>query len=76
MTSPDPTNKYFCRISIFPSGERFPVLLSVETCQPVVLPTRYVIDERRETKQTGTISRDIRVLGWFYERRFPRAEID
>jgi integrase len=66
MNLPCSANKYFCRISIFSSGERFPVLLSAETCQPVVLPTRYVIDERRETKQTGTIGRDVRVLGWFY----------
>lgn len=67
MTLPCPANKYFCHISIFSSGERFPVLLSAETFQPVILPTRYVIDERRETKQAGTIGRDIRVLGWFYE---------
>jgi len=44
-----------------------PILLNADTLQPVVLATRYVIDERRETKQSSTIERDVRVLGWLYE---------
>lgn len=59
--------KYITHTALFSSGERFPVLLRGDTYQPVVLPTRYVIDERRETKQPGTIIRDLRVLGWLYE---------
>ncbi len=58
--------KYITHIALFSSGERFPVLLHEDTYQPVVLPTRYVVDERRETKQPGTIIRDLRVLGWLY----------
>lgn len=59
--------KYVTRTSIFSSGERFPVLLYAESYQPVVLPTRYVIDVRRETKQAGTLERDVRILKWLYE---------
>jgi integrase len=59
--------KYIIHTALFTSGERFPALLHADTYQPVVLPTRYIIDERRETKQPGTIVRDVRVLGWFYE---------
>ncbi len=58
---------YIPYIAVFSSGERFPVLLHRSTYQPVILPTRYVIDERRETKQSGTIERDVRVLGWLFE---------
>jgi integrase len=58
---------YIVRTSIFTSGERFPVLLYKDTLQPVIIPTRYIIDMRRETKQSSTIERDVRVLGWFYE---------
>lgn len=58
---------YVVRTSVFSSGERFPVLLFKSTLQPVPLPTRYVIDMRRETKQSGTIEQDVRVLGWLYE---------
>jgi integrase len=48
------------------TGERLPTLLYEKTYQPVVLPTRYVVDERRETKQSGTIERDLRVIRWIY----------
>jgi len=58
---------YVVRTSVFSSGERFPVLLFKDTLQPVPLPARYVIDMRRETKQSGTIEQDVRVLGWLYE---------
>jgi integrase len=57
---------YVTRISVLSSGERFPILLYERTLQPVILPTRYVIDRRRETKQSSTIERDVRVLGWLY----------
>jgi len=59
--------KYACHIAMFSTGERFPVLLYRDTYQPVLLATRYIIDERRENKKSGTISRDIRVLRWLYE---------
>ena len=59
--------QYIMRTSIFSSGERFPVLLYAESYQPVILPTRYVIDIRRETKQAGTLERDVRILKWLYE---------
>lgn len=59
--------RYIIYRTVFSSGERFPVLLYRDTYQPVLLPTRYVIDQRRESKQSGTIDRDLRVLGWFYE---------
>lgn len=59
--------QYVCHISVFSTGERFPVLLYKDTYQPVLLSTRYVVDDRRENKQAGTISQDIRVLRWFYE---------
>jgi integrase len=59
--------KYLCHIALFSTGERFPVLLYRNSYAPVVLATRYIIDERRENKQSGTIARDIRVLRWFYE---------
>lgn len=58
---------YVVRISMFQSGERFPVLLYKENMQPVVLAMRYVVDERRDTKQSGTIERDVRVIRWLYE---------
>jgi integrase len=61
-----PLFKYICYTALFDGGERFPVLLYGETYQPVVLCTRYVIDERRELKQAGTIGQDVRVLRWFY----------
>jgi integrase len=62
-----PPQKYLCFIALFASGERFPVLLHESTYQPVILVTRYVIDERRENKQSSTVARDVRVLRWFYE---------
>lgn len=43
------------------------MLLYRDTYQPVLLATRYVIDERRESKQAGTVDRDLRVLAWFYQ---------
>jgi len=55
---------YRVHTTVFSTGERFPVLLHQQTFQPVVLVTRYVIDRRRETKQSGTIERDVRVLKW------------
>jgi integrase len=58
---------YRVHTTVFSTGERFPVLLHQQTFQPVVLVTRYVIDRRRETKQSGTIERDVRVLKWLYE---------
>lgn len=58
---------YIIRISLFQNGERLPVLLYEETWQPVVLPLRYIVDERRDTKQAGTIEREIRVIKWLYE---------
>lgn len=61
------TSEYACHTAIFSSGERFPVLLYEGSGQPVVLVLRYVVDERRENKQAGTIERDVRVLRWFYE---------
>jgi integrase len=57
---------YVTRVSVLSSGERFPVLLYETTLQPVILPMRYIIDRRRETKQSSTIERDVRVLGWLY----------
>jgi hypothetical protein len=62
-----PPQTYLCFIALFASGERFPVLLYESTYQPVVLVTRYIIDERRENKQSSTVARDVRVLRWFYE---------
>lgn len=53
--------------AVFDSGERFPVLLDKNTGQPIILPTRYVIDCRRDRRQASTIERDVRVLGWLYE---------
>lgn len=61
------TVKYVCHTAIFSTGERFPALLYEDSYQPVVLVTRYVIDERRETCQSSTLERDRRVLKWFYE---------
>lgn len=59
--------RYVIYRAVFSSGERFPVLLYRDTYQPVLLPTRYVVDERRQSKQSGTIDRDLRIIGWFYE---------
>ena len=59
--------KFICYTSMFSTGERFPVLLHVDSYQPAILATRYIIDQRRENKQLGTLLRDIRVLKWFYE---------
>jgi integrase len=58
--------EYVVRLAVFTSGERFPILLYRDTYQPVVLPTRYVLDECRETKQAATLMRSVRVLEWFY----------
>ncbi|GEM_PF-590198 len=59
--------KYFVHKAVFPTGERFPVILHVDSLQPAVLATRYIIDERRESRQASTLERDVRVLCWFYE---------
>src|SRR5438876_6197084 len=61
------TRKYLCHRAILSTGERFPALLYDSTLQPVVLPTRYVMDWPRETKQASTLLRDLRVIGWFYQ---------
>lgn len=60
-------SRYVCHTAMFSTGERFPVLLYRDSYQPVVLPARYVIDERRENRKSGTLARDNRVLRWFYE---------
>lgn len=62
-------------LALFSSGERFPILLWRHTSQPVVLPTRYILDECRETKQAATLLRAVRVLKWFYDW-CESAEID
>lgn len=59
--------QYVCRTAVFSTGERFPVLLYRDSYQPVALPIRYIIDERRENNTSGTLTRDCRVLSWFYE---------
>lgn len=59
--------KYITRISLFENGERFPVLLYADTYQPVVLSLRYIVEERRDIRQVGTIEREVRVLKWLYE---------
>ncbi|MGI8544793.1 MAG: tyrosine-type recombinase/integrase [Aridibacter sp.] len=59
--------KYFVRTALFESGERLPVLHYTNTLEPVILSMRYVINERRETKKSGTIERDIRVIGFLYQ---------
>src|SRR5207248_3255564 len=38
-----------------------------ETLQPVVLATRYILDECRPRSQANTLLRGLRVLKWFYE---------
>ena len=65
-TLPKPAN-YTIHTAVFSSGERFPVLLHKATGQPVSLPTRYVVDERRDQKQASTIDKDVRVIGWLYQ---------
>src|SRR5690242_10515838 len=62
-----PMAKYETRIAIFSSGERFPVVLDAATYQPISLPIRFVVDRRRDFRQSGTIERDVRVLKWLYE---------
>lgn len=59
--------KYVCHTAIFSTGERFPLLLYRDSYQPVALPIRYIIDDRRENSKSGTLARDSRVLRWFYE---------
>ncbi|SMF20772.1 site-specific integrase [Desulfovibrio gilichinskyi] len=61
------SNRFFVHKAVFSTGERFPVVLNRKTSQPVMLATRYIIDERRETRQSSTLDRDVRVLCWFYE---------
>ena len=63
----DAAREFQVHLALFSSGERFPILLCRETSQPVVLPTRYILDECRETKQAATLLRSVRVLMWFYE---------
>lgn len=60
-------DNYLVHKAVFSSGERFPVLLHSDTLQPAVLATRYILDERRETRQASTIEKDVRVLYWLYE---------
>lgn len=59
--------RYFVYKAVFSTGERFPVVLHTDTLQPAILATRYILDERRETRQASTIERDARVLCWLYE---------
>ena len=59
--------KFFVYKAVFSTGERFPVVLHSDTLQPAVLATRFIIDERRETRQASTIERDVRVLCWLYD---------
>lgn len=59
--------RYLVHVARFESGERFPVLLYRETLQPVVLATRYILDECRQRNQASTLLRSVRVLKWFYE---------
>jgi len=61
------TRSYVVYVARFNSGERVPVLLYRGTLQPVVLCTRYILDECRETQQASTVLRNVRVLKWFYE---------
>lgn len=61
-----PAADYFVHVARFRSGERFPVLLYRETLQPVVLATRYILDECRPRSQASTLLRSLRVLQWFY----------
>ncbi|SOB57940.1 putative Integrase family protein [Pseudodesulfovibrio profundus] len=59
--------KFFVYKAVFSTGERFPVVLHTDSLQPAVLATRYIIDERRETRQASTLEREVRVLCWLYE---------
>ena len=59
--------EFLVHLALFSSGERFPILLCGDSFQPVVLPTRYILDECRETRQAATLLRSVRVLKWFYE---------
>src|SRR6266571_7036051 len=63
----DTAREFLVHLALFSSGERFPILLCRDISQPVVLPTRYILDECRETKQAATLLRSVRVLEWFYE---------
>ena len=62
-----PSEAFMIRTAVFESGERLPVLLHRDTYQPVILCTRYILDERREIRQAATLLRDVRVLRWLYE---------
>ncbi len=64
MTGPP---RYQVHVARFESGERFPVLLYQDTLQPVMLVTRYILDECRQRSQASTLLRTVRVLKWFYE---------
>lgn len=61
------TTQYLVHVARFQSGERFPVVLYQETFRPVVLATRYILDECRQRSQANTMLRSVRVLKWFYE---------
>lgn len=63
----DAAERYSVIVARFQSGERFPILLYRGTLQPVVLATRYILDECRESRQASTLLRSVRVLKWFYE---------
>ncbi|MEF2144376.1 MAG: site-specific integrase [Desulfovibrionaceae bacterium] len=67
MWSVPESRAYFVHKAVFSTGERFPVILHANTLQPAVLATRYIIDQRRDSRQASTLERDVRVLSWLYE---------
>lgn len=52
--------------SVFSTGERFPLVLA-EDGLPVSLPTRYVIDRKRNSRQSSTLRAIARTLSYFYD---------
>jgi integrase len=52
--------------AVFSTGERFPILLNCDGI-PISLPTRYVIDRRRDRRQLATIRSIVRAISFFYE---------
>ena len=70
----DATREFLVHLALFSSGERFPILLCGDSFQPVVLPTRYILDECRETRQAATFLRNVRMLKRFYDgARSPKS---
>lgn len=67
MQASQATTKFLIHTPVFPSGERFPILLWSDSRQPVSLPTRYIVDERRDYQKTSTIEKDVRSIKWLYE---------